>query len=114
MKTSFLWALLLVLAFSPDSWAAPKKKKHAEPTPEHKVYAVNGASITLTIGTSGEQHQTFKITSDTKVTLDGVPIPAHDLRAGMVVRITPGADKTTAESIEAKDAPRHPAKRRVG
>ncbi len=113
MKTSFACALLFVVALSPECWAAPKKKAPA-PVPEHKIFQVDGASITLSIGSAGGQHETFKITSETKVTLNGVPTPAHDLKAGMVASVVSGHDKTTAQAIHAKDAPRHPKKGRTG
>ena len=112
MKTVVAWTFVLVLAFVPDAWAKPHKK--SAQAAEHKISEVSGASITLSFGTSGDQHETYRVTSDTVVKLNGTSAAARDLRSGMMAKVTTSKDKTTALSIEAKDAPRHPKKGRVG
>lgn len=104
---------LLTLVFSLSSQAAPKHKGSSEP-PEHRIFETNAVSVTVSVGKDGDTHETYKITDATKVTLDGVPAFARDLKAGMMARIEVSPDHSTALSISAKDAPAHPGKHRLG
>jgi hypothetical protein len=96
--------------------ALAKKKGPPPPpaTPEYRVVEVNAVSITITVGQSGDQHLSYKITDGTKVTLNGAPAFARDLRAGMMVRIDISPDRTTALAITAKDPPATHGRRKVG
>jgi hypothetical protein len=110
MKQVVLLALAMVV-FVTGALAAPKKGKSGEPY--HKIFQVNSLSITLSYGHTGEAHQTFQIDKETRITLEGVPVPARELQAGMVAWIKVGPGKRLL-AIHAKGAPRHPSKSRVG
>lgn len=109
MKKIFL-AMVLVLAVVGSCWAAPKKSHGGG---MHKITEISLSSITVAIGDSGDKHETYQISKDTKITINGSAATPADLRAGMVAKISAGTDKV-ATSIEAKDAPRTPARHRVG
>jgi hypothetical protein len=100
--------LLLVLPVLP---AMAAKKGKGSSSPAYPIVQVDAVSVTVTVGESGNEHFTYKITDSTKVTLNGAPVSARDLRAGMVARVSVSPDRTTALTIDAKDAPAHPGKR---
>jgi hypothetical protein len=112
MRTLLALLALVSLAFVAPAMAA--KKGAPQGGPELKIIDVDAVSVTVSVGLSGNEHFTYKITDNTKVTLNGAPIFARDLRAGMVARFTLSPDHETAISIEAKDPPAHPGRRRVG
>jgi hypothetical protein len=103
--------LLLVLPVLPAM--AAKKGTSSTRTPEYPIVQVDAVSVTVTVGASGDEHFTYKIADSTKVTLNGAPVSARDLRAGMVARVSVSPDRTTALAVDAKDAPAHPGKRRA-
>jgi hypothetical protein len=70
-----------------------------------RIVQVDPASITVNVGESGDEHFTYRINDNTKVTLNGAPIAARDLRAGMVAKVSVSADRETVTAIDAKDAP---------
>lgn len=115
MKTLITILSLVTMILSLPAHAGPKKKGggSTEP-PEHRIAEVDAMSITVDLGKDGNTHEKYKITDATKVTLDGAPAFARDLKAGMEARIEVSADHTTAVSISAKDPSAHPAKHRVG
>jgi len=110
MIKGILTMMVAVLVVVGTSWAGPKKHKDEG---LHKISEVDFSSITLSIGEGGDTHETYKITRDTKVTINGATADASSLRAGMVAKVAAGSDKV-ATGIEAKDAPRNPARHRVG
>jgi hypothetical protein len=116
MKTLFLIVSLAALVFSfPAPALAKKAKKPGDSdTPELRIVQVDAVSVTVSVGLSGDEHFTYKITDGTKVTLNGAPIFARDLKAGMEAKFTLSPDHSTALMIEAKDAPAHPGRHRVG
>jgi len=79
-----------------------------------KVVEVNALSITITLGKSGDVHETYTIDDKTRVTLDGAPANARDLRPGMQAHVELGADKKTAKAVVARSPAAHPARGRVG
>ena len=107
MKTLITILSLVTMILSLPAQAGPKKKAQ----PEHRIAEVDAVSITLDIGRDGSSHEKFKITDATKVTLDGAPAAARDLKAGMDARVEVSSDHTTAISISAKDP--HPGKHKV-
>ena len=115
MKTFLAFLTLLTVVLSMPALAG-KKGKGPQPPPEApfaRIVEVDALSIKVTLGLSGDEHVEYRINDQTKVTLNGAPVAARDLRAGMVAQIQAGADKV-ATSVVAKDAPAHPGKRRVG
>ena len=119
MKTLLVVLSLLVVAFAMPSSALAKKGKaqgdSSTTTGELKIVQVDAVSITVTVGLSGDEHFTYRITDGTKVTLNSAPVFARDLKAGMIAKIALSPDHSTALSIDAKDAPAHPGRaRRVG
>ena len=110
-------ALLLTIALSLTSTAIAKPKGSAGGTGGkafNKIVDVDAVSITISIGTDGNSHQRYSITDSTKVTLNGAPANARDLRDGMVAHIDLNADGKTADTITAKDPPAHPERHRTG
>jgi hypothetical protein len=121
MKTLNLILALLVLALVlPGSALAKKKQQQPGPTPdagqsgELRIVEASAVSVTVSVGKSGDQHFTYKITDSTKVTLNGAPAFARDLKAGMMAKFTLTPDHETAIAIEAKDPPANPSKHHVG
>jgi len=117
MKTSCAIVSILVVFLALPAVAKSKNKGTPTPDPrppELRVVEVNAVSITVTVGKSGDEHFTYKITDDTKVTLNGAPVFARDLRAGMLARIEISPDHTTALSITARDAPAYSSHGHVG
>jgi hypothetical protein len=114
MKTFIaILSLLTVFLAMP---AMAKKKGQAPAAPagaEMKVVECDAVSLKVTLGHSGDEHVEYRITDQTKVTLNGATVAARDLRPGMVVKVQAGADHV-ATAVEAKDAPAHPDKHRVG
>ncbi|MDR3404041.1 MAG: hypothetical protein P4L99_16205 [Chthoniobacter sp.] len=114
MKTLLAFLAVLTVVLALPAVAAKKGKGPQQPaTPELKIVEVDAVSIRVTLGLSGDEHVDYKITDATKITLNGAPVAARDLRPGMVAQIQAGPDKVCT-SITAKDAPTHPGKRRVG
>jgi hypothetical protein len=113
MKTLLAILSILVVALALPVSAAKKGKGPHEDGGEARITAVGPASVTVSLGLSGNETFEYKITEQTKVTLNGAPIAARDLRAGMICKIEADANKV-ATSIAAKDAPAHPGKHRVG
>ena len=105
MKTFLALSLLVVFLAGPAAAWAKKKEPAAPPRPEYRIVEVNAVGITVTVGSSGTQHVSYKIADTTKVTLNGAPAFARDLRAGMMARIEESPDRTIALTIEAKDPP---------
>lgn len=112
MKTLLAILSVLIIALGLPVSAA-KKGKGGGSEPEAKITAVGPASVTVALGKSGDENFEYKINEQTKVTLNGAPVAARDLRAGMVCTIEADANHV-ATSIAAKDAPAHPGKHRVG
>jgi hypothetical protein len=118
MKTLFtlLSFVVLGLLLPTASFAKrPQKQQPAAPdSPELRIVEASAVSVTVTVGKTGDEHFTYKVTDATKVTLNGAPIFARDLKAGMMAKFTLTPDHSTAIAIDAKDAPAHPDKHRVG
>jgi len=116
MKTLLAIVSILALAFAAQPCALAKKPP-GQQQPESgdlRIVQVDAVSVTVTVGLSGDEHFTYKITDNTKVTLNGAPVFARDLKAGMIAKFALTPDHATAISIEAKDPPAHPGRRRVG
>ena len=93
---------LIVLAASSTSWA--KKKHPGQMAADATLIAVSPTDITVQAGTDGQGN--YKIDTNTKVTLDGLPSTPDALRAGMLVKVEVSPAGDTASSVTAKDAPR--------
>jgi hypothetical protein len=101
MKILAALALLLFVTVGTPVYAAGKGK---HPLPYQAIVEVDPSSITLRLGAAGDKNETLKITDATKITLDGTPVAARDLMAGMSAQVKKSADPTIAESIAARDA----------
>lgn len=63
-----------------------------------KSVGADGSEITVTIGTgTSAKEQSFEITSSSRITLDGNPIDASELKDGL--RVTLSYDKTTKQVV---------------
>jgi hypothetical protein len=116
MKTLLVILSLLVVGLALPPSAFAKKKGGGPPadTGEQRIVEISPVSITVTLGKTGDEHVTYKITDSTKVTLNGAPIFARDLKAGQMAKFTLSEDHSTALTIEAKDPPAHPDRHHVG
>jgi hypothetical protein len=103
-------ALLLALVLSISSPAIAKGPRK----PFLKITDVNALSLTVGVGSDGSSHLTYSINDSTKVTLNGAPANARDLRDGMVAQIEASSDGKIALTVTAKDPPSHPARHRAG
>jgi hypothetical protein len=106
-------ALLLTIALTISSTAVAKPRGGGGKA-YLKIVDVDAVSITLSIGSDGNSHQKYLVNDSTKVTLNGAPANARDLRSGMVAKIQAAEDGKTAQTIDAKDAPAHPVRGRTG
>ena len=106
--------LVVALALPPSALAKKKSPAPAADTGELRIVEADALSVTVTVGLSGGEHFTYKITDSTKVTLNGAPVFARDLKAGQMAKFTLSPDHSTALTIEAKDPPAHPERHRVG
>lgn len=93
------------MAMVSPAFAKGKKKPAGE---DGRIVDITALSITLSLGKTGDDHVTFKITNDTVVKFDGAAATADNLRAGMMARVVavdgvPG----TAKEIDAHDPPKH-------
>jgi hypothetical protein len=113
MKTFLAIISLLAVVLAMPAMAKKGKGPHPQEGPELKIVEVDAVRIKVTLGKSGDEHVDYKITDQTKITLNGAPVAARELRPGMVAHIEAGSDKV-ATSITAKDAPAHPDRHRVG
>jgi len=96
----------MVFAVACGGTAFAKKKKARNEDPEDgkfPITEVDALSVTVSVAKDGNLHKTYRITGNTAVTIDGVPVAARDLRAGMVASIDVAEDKTSALSINAGD-----------
>jgi len=107
-------ALLLTIVLSISSTASAKGPKNTGGKVFNKITDINAVTITVSIGADGNTHETYSITDGTKVTLNGAPANARDLRARMVAHIELSEDRKTALIITARDAPAHPVRGRTG
>jgi hypothetical protein len=111
-------ALLVALALGITSTAEAKRpRSNPPPDPQssmQKITEVNALSIKVAVGTAGTSVQSYSITDSTKVTLNGAPANARDLKAGMIAKVEPSADGRTAVTITAQDPPAHPGRNRTG
>jgi len=101
-----LFVILMVFVMACGGTALAKKKKaRNEDTGDGRfpITEVDVLSVTVSVAKDGNVHKTYRITGNTTVTIDGVPVSARDLRAGMVASIDVAEDKTTALSINAGD-----------
>ena len=115
MKTLLaILSILAVVLTMPAQAAAKKKGGGPAQPPELRITEVDAVSIIVDVGKDGNTHEKYKITDATKVTLDGAPAFARDLKPGMMARIEATPDHITALSITARDPPAHPSKHRVG
>jgi len=113
MKIVFaLIALLIVCLAFPAVVAAQPSKPQL--TPEYRVVEVNAVMVKVTVGKSGNQHMAYKITDATKVTLNGAPAFARELRPGMLVQVELSPDHSAALALHAKDAPAWHGHHKVG
>jgi len=107
-------AILLTIVLSISSTAVAKPKGGGGGKGFLKIVDVDAVSITLSIGSDGNSHLRYLVSDSTKVTLNGAPANARDLRPGMIAKVEPGEDGKTAATVDAKDPPAHPARGRTG
>jgi uncharacterized Zn-binding protein involved in type VI secretion len=94
-----------ILAASSAFAGYPKKSK-GSPTPaadtNDKITALHLTSIMITVAAT-HQGKEYKVTSATKVTINGQPAAFNGLAVGMDVNVTLAPnDATTAAAIDAK------------
>jgi len=116
MKTllALIWLFVIAFAVPPSALARRPPPGPTPETGELRIVEVDAVSVTVTVGKSGDEHFTYKITDGTKVTLNGAAVFARDLKAGMLAKFTLTPDHSTVIAIEARDPPANPSRRRVG
>jgi len=89
----------LIVALAIPGMAKEKGSKGSKGGGGEMISEVSESSITTSSG------KTYTISADTTVTVDGSKAKAADLKKGMKVTVTPGADSPeTAASISATNA----------
>jgi hypothetical protein len=97
-RTLLVFALLAVLCST--GWT---KKKQQSQAGEVMIVEVSAVAITVDVGQ--DTQKTYKITDETKTTLDGSPANPGDLMAGMEANVTLAADGETVTQLDAKNPP---------
>ena len=100
----FLLVGLLMLTAAPEtSWAGKKKshKKEVGVDTSDRISAVGLASITVAVFSPSSSKQ-YRITPETKITVNGKAGTAKDLTTGMNVSVTPATDPGAAAAIDAR------------
>ncbi|HSU68158.1 MAG TPA: hypothetical protein VLJ39_14870 [Tepidisphaeraceae bacterium] len=108
-------ALGAAFTLTPAFVQAAPAQAHVQKIAEKKAHAmhgtvssVDGDTVTVSIEnkkTGTKKDHPVKTDSNTKVTVDGKDAKVSDLKAGMLVSITPGTEKGAAASqIEATSA----------
>ena len=85
-------------------WARHPKEQPTPPPAQYTILEASPMSVTVDIG--NDNHATYNITKNTKLTLNGEPANPDDLRAGMVTSVELAPDNETALSLTAQSAPR--------
>jgi hypothetical protein len=90
---------IALFVLSAPAFAAQEVEKE---THDGKVVSIIGDKLVMT-SSAGQEHS-HTLTSEAKLTLDGKPCKAEDLKSGTRIRVTTGAaDKGNANSIEGLD-----------
>jgi hypothetical protein len=95
----------LALALFALSAPALAEKKVAAATHDGKLVSITSSKLVMTNKDSkdGKEHS-HKLTTDAKLTLDGKPCKAADLKAGTKIRVTTqDGDKGVANQVEGID-----------
>jgi hypothetical protein len=101
MFKRLLSSLAILALFSSLGFAKGKASDNlAAPT----IVEISPMSVTLDAG--NEAKATYGITNATKITLNGLPVTADDLRAGMLAKVTMAPDSQNLAALDARDAPR--------
>ncbi len=106
MKAILPWAICLVLAILLANPAFAGGKKKAKALEHHDTVIASVAADSITID-QDKVPKSFKPTQFTEVTLRGQRATVADLKPGMLVSVTLGADASTASRIAAGDPPVH-------
>ena len=89
----------------PAAQAKDWKSKKSTPAPSadthDRITAVHLTAITINLFATHSAKE-YKVTSATKITVNGQPSQLSGLATGMDVVITPSADGVTAAAIDAK------------
>jgi hypothetical protein len=97
------------IAIEPAAQAKDWKSKKSTPAPSadthDRITAVHLTSITINLFATHSQKE-FKVTTATRISVNGQPAQLSGLATGMDVVITPAADGVTAGVIEATTARR--------
>ena len=109
MKVLAIGAVVLIstaVSF-PTLTQAKSKSKKSTPAPvvdtSDKISAVHLTSMTVSVH-SPPASKEYKVTSATKITVNGQPAQLSGLATGMDVVVAPAADGVTAAKIDAKTA----------
>ena len=94
-----------VIAIEPAAQAKDWKSKKSTPAPSadthDRITAVHLTSITISVFATHSGKE-YKVTSATKITVNGQPAQLSGLATGMDVVVTPAPDNVTAATIDAK------------
>lgn len=95
-------SILLGVIATPVAFA---KSKKSTPPPQlgSVITSVTATSITVS---EAKASKSYTLTQFTEITVNGQRATAADLKAGMIVNVTIGTDRTQASRISAQDAPR--------
>jgi len=107
MKSSFGFSVCVAAAIlSASPLLAGEKKKKSKAIEHHDTVIASVAADSVTVD-ADKVSKSYKITPFTEVTLRGQKATVADLKPGMAVSVTMGADPAIASRIAAGDPPIH-------
>lgn len=100
-----LATVFLLIAIEPAAQAKDWKSKKSTPAPSvdthDRITSIHLTSITINLFATHSAKE-YKVTSATRITVNGQPSQLSGLATGMDVVVTPAADAVTAATIDAK------------
>jgi len=101
--TTSLLVAVMGLAFSCSAFAAAPTPKPTPPKRHTVIASISSDSITVD---TGKSQQTYKIDKYTQLMFEGKKVPMNDLKAGMMVTVTPNFDGKSVSAVNAAPPPK--------
>lgn len=121
MNQMFRWSISLFIAFvvlfasttvsQAGGRGMPKKGKPAPKMVYTAIASVNTSAMTITVepkNSPSTATKTYKLTPQTKVTVNGNPATLADLKPGLQIHVGAGMDADVAEELHASSPPPDP------
>ena len=99
----FLITIAAIVLLAPHSPADDKEKEKEKPKFYNEIAALDATAKTVTVYHSPTKSVTYKITGDTKISVDHKPAKFEDLKEGMkIIFVSHEGDSDEAKSVTAE------------